>query len=498
MLSPPLHDVLALTSINLLMRITLIPLLSSSALAALEADGCWKPIPASSISVVGGSDGYTVACPGSDYYSLTAHDESGPFTHLKRKPTHFHSFLQTDKTDPSVINVCMTGSLSSQMTAVGYAEVTLSGPFVIRGADFSPSPVASFNSPTAFTVNARAGPATDAEWYASQPDADSGTPWTKLTGSTGSFDTDLAGQFVRIVPAVSTPSASGNGFGAKLYGCSVAETMLISFRFKSSRSAIVTRFGKLSLFIRHLTEHVCMITKFSPTPALCPRILFADLVEDTNSNPAPGAIAPSVLPTVEVFFRVLPADPSSCTDCRSAENVQQQLVTALNTAGSSEAAVVQAIDVWIEDADPYTCYGKVCQEGSLCVNGVCVTPFDLVAQQSMDASTPVQFLSGGSIDQILNLSPLNVIANVDQTAGILSFATTPVKAGAVQSVQGGGSVALAAEAQPVSTSTESDFIKRFLIPIVAGSAAVLIILVLIGFKLYERRMLTPEVQEVTA
>ena len=467
------------------MRLSFAPLLVLP-LAAAEKDGCWAPIPASSVISVGGSPGYMVGCS----------SESGPLSFVRGREKFKHrrgrsSFLQQDGgEDDQLIQVCFTGSgSSSTMTQMAYAEVTLSEDFVVRGVDFTASSVAN-----KFTVNSRNSQSEDPEWFVSISDSDSGAPWTKISvGSTSQFDSDFSGQYVRLVPALSAgETASGTSFQAELFGCSSSHTALVSFKFSSSKSAIITRFGKMSSFITELAQYVCQITKFTKRPATCPRVLYADIADGVNPNPASDGIAPAQLPFVEVYFRILPP-ASDCSDCRDATSVQIQLSKELSDTSSNAYKMLQAIDQWIEDEDPYTCFNKQCPSGTLCVNGACVTPMDLMTQQQALSSRlgETQFASPAQLDLTLQLSPLEVIQGVDASAGKLSFSSKPILPGSVLTARGSTGLTPAASPAPSTTSIDS-FISRFFIPIVVLGSITLLILALIGYKVYRRQYLTEE------
>lgn len=458
----------------------LLPLFAAAVSATVEKDGCWEAIPRTDVRAVTGSQGYAVGCP-----------TDGSSSFLEKKKRH----------EAEVIDICMRGSGSaSQLTSAAYADIGLSEPFIIRGAEFTRSAAPGFYTPSSYTLNSRQSMNSDAEWYASLVDTDSGIPWSKLVDATGPFDNDLAGQFVRIVPAVTTGDANGNAFGVELYGCPVSQTVIMSFRFKSSKTAIVNRFGKLSAFINHMTEHVCMISKFTRTPSPCPRIVFADLQEskDRNPNAATNQLEPTTVPTVEVFFRVLPADAKSCTDCRSAEVVHTQLLDAINTSGSTEQAILRAIDVWIEDADPYTCYAKVCREGTLCVHGVCVSPTEIAAEEQAGAVMDTKFTSSTAIDKILMLTPLNVISGVNQVTGRIKFAKNAIQPGSVLVAKDGSQLGAAQATEASSTSNDESFAKRFMIPIIVLSVIIVSILSLLGYKMYKRSGMSAKDQALTA
>jgi hypothetical protein len=374
------------------------------------------------------------------------------------------------------------------MTQMAYAEITLADNFVIRGVDLTVH--SGLSSQNTFTLNARDAIKEDPEWYVSVSDLNSGAPWTSLSmGASLEFDTDVSGQYLRLVPMASAGSVSGSGFDAQLFGCTADQTALISFKFSSSKQAIIKRFGQLSSFVDDLSSYVCQITSFTHAPSACARVVYADMTDGMSANPAATAdgIAPGQIPYVEIFYRILPPS-SDCSDCRSASTVQTQLSQALSVSTSSAFQLLQAIDQWIEDEDPYTCYNKQCPSGTLCVNGACVTPADLLAQEQAKNPT-VSFTSSSQLDRTLNLSPMQIIKGVDATGGQLTFSSAAVKPGSVLASSGGSSATLAS--QTSTTSTDS-FFSRFLIPIVVVGSIALIILALLGYKLYHRQYLTDE------
>lgn len=449
--------------------------------AAQEDDGCWEPIRAASVASAYGSSGFSVQCPSSSGTSfLNKRDGS-----MKLGRSH-SSFLETERAsrDP-ILDFCLLGSASaSAMTSEAHVELQLDGAYVVRGADFVPSLTSTYSAPSFFKIDARASADAPMTWFASQSDADSGTAWTKFAmGSSGRLDSDVSGAVIRIGPVVTTESSNNNAFGVELFGCTVASTSLMSFRFKSSRSAIVTRFGKMSSFLSHLTEHVCFVAKLSSSPALCSRIVFVETKEGSDPNPVASAssIAPNSLPYVEITFRILPAGPA-CSDCRSAETVRAQLQTQLALPTSVEAKTMKAIDLWIEDSDPYTCASKTCPSGTLCVYGRCVTAAEIIAEEAEKDDKDISFST--TIDATLNLSPLNVISGADINSGILTFSKSAPAPGAVLAVSAGGAVSAAAA---VEVKTNQSIVHRFLIPIIACSAVAAIILGLLGFKWYQRR-----------
>ena len=493
------------------MNFQLLAMALATALASISSDdGCYVPIRGVSVLSIQGSAGYSASCTtaettvapteapvetteASEYTeALLLHEKrhSGlhPFARklrTNRGPFQRHlSLLEREEAvDDSVKTVCMTASEEADLGAVPYAEFSLDAQYVIRGFAFTAGP-ATYYEPTSYTLNGRSDQTAAVAWYASQTDADSGTPWTSVSGSVGPLDVDFSGVYFQIFPKSPTSTVSGTAFSVQLLGCAVSQTAMISFRFKSSKSAISARFGKLSTFVTSLTEHVCLMTKLTRTPQACGRIVFAELQETTEVNSVDGGtpIQPSKVPNVEVYFRVLPPNLSTCTDCRDAATVQSNLLTDLSTSTSAGAALLRAIDTWIEDADPYMCYQKTCPSGSLCVSGVCATPSEIAVTEAEGTSMESKFTSAADIDQILNLSPLNVIEGVDQTAGALSFSGTPKVAGTMQTDA-------TAPATPTTSSSEESFIQRFFIPILAISIVAGLLLVLIGYRFWARSRL---------
>lgn len=421
---------------------------------------------------VSGSPGYVIDCPASS-------------SMLQMRGGKTTSMLESRRVDP-VIDVCFQGSGSvSQLSTAAFAEVQLDGDYVIRGIDFTP--ISSQSKPVNMAINARETTDGTANWYVSQSDANSGAAWTKLPfAANPTLDTDVAGQFIRVMPNLpaDASSASGYGFGFELYGCPVTGTSLISFQFKSSKSAIIQRFTTLSSFLNQLSTFLCYITKFTTAPAACERLVYADMTEGSTPNVL-GGIGPATIPTIEITYRVLPPS-SKCTDCRSASTVQSQLAAELATTTSKSSQILRALDTWIEDSDPFTCYNKVCGEGLLCVNGACVSPLDMKSISQADAELSVQMQSASQIDKTLQLSPLSVISDADQTSGVLTFSRTAIDPGTILAVsKRTGQVTATVTTAPDSTSNDS-FLQRYMIPIAVGGGFVLTVGSILGYKAYMR------------
>lgn len=453
--------------------------------ASGEIDGCRNSIRRASMVYVNGSPGYGIDC--------TSPASSLAFMRGGRS----YSLIESRRVDP-VIDVCFQGSGStSQLSTAPFVEVQLDSTYVIRGVDFSA--LSSQSPPVSLAINARSTYDGSAGWFVSQSDSNSGAAWTNLVvGPNQQLDTDLAGQYVRVMPnlpASASNSANGFGFGFELYGCSVAGTSLISFQFKSSRAAIIQKFNRIDAFLTQLTSYVCYITKFTTAPGSCSRILFAELSEGTTPNTLSNGIGPSTIPTIEVTFRVLPPGPS-CVDCRTASTVQAQLSADLALRSTKSSQILRALDAWIEDSDPFSCYNKVCAAGTLCVNGACVTASEMEAITAANAQIDTQLLSAAQIDQTLQLSPLSVISGADQSSGILTFLKAAVTPGTVlkaSSDTSSGSGAIgpkSSSSSPETPSSDESFLKRFLIPISVGSGVLLIIAGLIGWRFYKRSQMT--------
>jgi hypothetical protein len=421
---------------------------------------------------VSGSPGYVVDCPASS-------------SMMQIRGGKTSSLLESHRVDP-VVDVCFQGAGStSQLSTAAFAEVQLDGDYVIRGIDFTP--ISSMSRPVNMAINARENSDGTATWYVAQADANSGAAWTKLPfAANPQLDTDVAGQFIRVMPNLpaEATAASGYGFGFQLYGCPVTGTSLISFQFKSSKQAIIQRFTTISSFLNQLSTFLCYINKFTTAPAACDRLVYADMTEGTTPNVLSG-IGPATIPTIEITYRVLPP-ASNCVDCRSAATVQSQLASELATTTSKSSQILRALDTWIEDSDPFTCYNKVCGEGLLCVNGACVSPLDMQSISTADAELSVQMQSASQIDKTLQLSPLNVISDADQLSGILRFSSTPIDPGTMLAVsKRTGQVTAAVTTAPDSTSNDS-FLQRYMIPIAVGGGFVVIVGSLLGYKAYKR------------
>lgn len=468
-----------------------------------SSSGCSDPIPAIAITSLSGSTGYSIECTGLAATTISP-DQYAEYEHYadedyvapnfverrhKKHPLQNHlgkSFLRkTRRLDDSIKNICFTSSTEASM---GFLDVNFDADYVIRSIDFEPIPAALF-TPTGFALNSQEIGG-GASWYVSQ--ADAGSAWTSVPiGSTSEFTTDFASKNLHVFPKTNTPGLNGNAFSAQFRGCLASNTAMVSFRFTASLQSIKTRFGSISVFVDNLQEHVCLMTKLVSTPQACSRILFANIQETAQpSDSSDGVIRPSTVPNVEVYFRVLPPNLRDCADCRSAAAVQANLVADLATPTSAGAALLRAVDSWIADADPYLCYQKACPTGTLCVSGVCVTPSNLVLSQAEStAPETTTFTSGTEFDSILNMSPLDVIDGVDQSAGRLVFNHVPVSAGVVVGTTG--------TTTPTTTSSD-DFLDRYFIPIVVLSSIGGLILIFIGFKVYQRSQLTAVGRAVTA
>jgi hypothetical protein len=459
------------------MRAIVFPVLAGLA-SGSEPDGCRDPIRRASTVYVTGSPGYTVDCP-----ALAA--SYSQMSYASPRQGHvFQSLLQSKRVDP-IFDICFSGSESaSQLTTAPYVEVNLDGAYVIRGLDFSTlSGRSGIRTPASLSFNARRTDSGQSSWFVSQTDADSGSAWSALAvGPHQLLDSDIAGQFLRVFPKLTASDTAANnyGFGFELYGCSASSTASVSFQFKTSQTAVVQQFSKLSIFVGQLSQFVCLVTKFVTAPGSCSRIVYAGIKSGSVANPLSG-VGPSTLPTIEVTYRILP--PSSrCTDCRTAAVVQAQLASDLGDPNSRASSIMKALETWIEDPNPYTCYNKICSDGTLCINGVCVKPADLEGQAAAQLAVQAQITSGSQIDNTLQLSPLNVISEADQTTGILTFNKTPVKAGTVLTNAGQTTATTVA---PSSTNEET-FLQRFLIPISVAGGVVVAIGGILAWKAYSR------------
>ncbi len=466
----------------MIIQLLLVLLSSSINLARSDSDGCWTAFTPVIVQTVQGSTGYSVVCSAS-----SADSASFAVSHKGRPFRVHHSFLETDKrSSTDQFDICFAASDSASSSDAVYAQFSLSGQYVIRGAVFADSPIASLATPESYSFNVLpSASSTSSKWYVSQKDADSASSWSLLVGGsvTNRFDSDVVAKTIKIFPSFSTASADSNGFGVSFYGCPVENTALVSFKFQSSKSAITARFGTVSGFITQLTQYVCLVAKLVPTPTTCAQMVYADMVESSSANPNATSslpLQPTSLPSLEVFYRVLPPNASTCTDCRVPDVIQSDLVTELNNPVSAGSAIMNAIDVWIQDSDPYTCYAKQCAAGTLCVNGVCVTPGELAATQATQISlqSAVNF-SNTNFDSILNLAPLSVIEGIDQTAGLITFASTATPVGNV--AIGDSSAATAAP----STTSDSSPTKRFFIPIVVVSSVAAVIIALLAWRMYK-------------
>jgi hypothetical protein len=470
------------------------PILLSS--ASTDSDGCWVAFPPSTVISVSGSNGYSVDC------ALVVPATSMMVSKQFRSNAPMQAFLETDKRHRSLssdLEICLQASNSTDVSVSPFAQFVLGGSYVVRGVAFSDSPVTGLATPVGYTVNiASTLGSADSVWYVNQTDSDSSKTWSRLpAGVPTMFDTDLVGSVLKVFPVVATASATQNGFGVTMYGCQVERTAIVSFKFQSSESAIKQRFNSISGFVSQLTSYVCVVTRLSSVPGPCSRILFADIVESSSSNPNVTAVTPfqpTTLPSLELFFRILPPNLKTCTDCRSAETVQSDLGAELSDLKSPGSRIMKAIDVWIQDSDPYTCYAKQCAAGTLCVNGVCVTPSDLAAQQATAVSleSDISF-ADTSFDSILNMSPLDVIDGVDQTQGLIRFAATAPPAGKVHVMNG---AVLETTPAPSTTSEESP-IQRFFIPICVLGGVILVVSILLGWRMYKRSQLS-ETQRLIA
>lgn len=489
---------------SMFLQVAIIIFISSLAVLANDS-GCTDPIMGASFVSMTGSQGYGVACTSAPTTVITQkmfreHKKRGPFrvSFLDRQG---HLSLHRDvlNVTDSLQSVCLSASAVASSSDVAYVEFSLDSQYVVQGMTFGSNSKDSFYHPSGYTVNSKSGPQSPiVNWYASLVNADSGTPWTTLSAdaTNGPFDTDFSGQTFRIFPKVATATIGGNSFTVQFLGCPVEQTAMVSFRFKASISSITDRFGKFSTFINDLTEQVCVMTRLSSVPELCPQIVYASVVELESSaasvSNSTTQFVPITVPNVEVFFRILPPKLSTCTDCRDAQTIQTNLQTDLATSASPGAALLRAIDTWIEDSEPYLCYQKTCPSSTLCVSGVCVSPSDLAASQAAEDTQISTFGSAAQFDQILNLSPMAVIDGADQTAGQLVFTGVPVAAGAVHTTEANQNTAA-----PATTSTD-DFISRFFIPLIVIASLGGLILILIAWKMWNRSTLTPAGQALTA
>lgn len=465
------------------MRYYALPFLSFVLARAAETDGCGSVIAKSAISYLTPSTGYSVTCSSSTQTSFA----------LKKHRHTFESLLETEKATDETTNVCFTASESTSDLAP-YVQANLVASYVIRGIDLIDitSLSSGLTKPASVKLGAMPSSSDTPDLYASKSDLSSGMTWSNLAvNGHQDFDVDVSGQYLRLFPKIadSATSATGYSLGFILYGCEASLTALVSFEFKTSENAVIRQFAKLSVFIDKLTEFVCYIAGFTTSPASCPRILFADIEEDQLSV-STGGVGPSQLPIIRMKYRILPPG-SNCVDCRPASVVQSKLAADLQDSSSKARSILTAVETWIEDPDPYACYNKVCADGTLCFNGVCVSAANLEAQAAAQIAVTKELKSGSSIDnELKKLTPLDVIADADQTSGILTFAKTPIAPGTVLTVnkETGQVAPQSADSAPVTTSSDS-FLQRFLIPIsVAGGVAV-IILGLLGYKMYTRSLL---------
>lgn len=493
------------------MRYLVLTVLSSLSLAVFydDADGCWKPIPTAAIVAVSGSSGYSAVCPrtNTSLVDVIPDQTGGPMTALevgdftKRSRIRRHrgplrtrgSFIQASPAQQSPYSVCLTPSDSASADPGSMSvKFELSSQYVIRGAGvYDPtSSSASSLPPNGFTINTQSSSTSDTVWYSSLTDQDSALPWSTLpSGKANQFNDDMTGQFINVfpkLPSTANGPAKATAFGITFMGCTVDQTALISFRFQSSKNAIAARFGVVSAFITQLTNYVCLMSGFVTSPGPCPRIIFADMQEATAANPdltADSPFQPATITTLEVFFRILPPQLYACENCRSAEVVQAMIQYDLKDAKSKNSKILQAIDSWIADPDPYMCYGKTCPNGFLCVSGVCLTAMDVYTKETtnLDVDFAKLFHNSTLMDLILNLSPLQVIAGVDQSQGRIFFSNNPPAAGTVA-----GSAPSKASTEATVKSDDESFLHRFMIPIIAVSVFTLIILGILGWKAYSR------------
>ena len=491
------------------MRFLFLTLLNSlTSAAADETDGCWKQIPNSAIVAVSGSAGYSVACtstsptadstPPTDPSEPLTVVEVGDFTDRRRVrhrgPLRAQgSLLQDSPSQERPYQVCLNPSSAASSESAGSmsSKFQLSAVYVVRGvAVYDPSD-SSTTAPSGFTFNTQSSsPTSDSEWYSSLTDQDSAHPWSTLSvGKTNMLDTDVSGKYINVFPKLSDTSsgpATSTAFGITFMGCTVEQTSLVSFRFQSSKNAIAARFGVVSAFITQLTNYVCLMSGFVTAPRACSRIVFADMQEASAPNPdltADAPFQPKTITTLEVFFRILPPNIYGCTDCRSADVVQTSLETDLQNANSRNSQILQAIDAWIADPDPFLCHSKTCPSGYLCVGGVCLTAMDVLSKEAtnlgIDSST--LFHNSTLMDLILNLSPLQVIAGIDQSQGRIIFSNNPPSAGTIT-----GAAASPAATEAAVKSDDESFMQRFKIPIIVVSVFTLIILGILGWKAYSR------------
>jgi len=495
------------------MRHLVLTFLCPFIVGADESDGCWKQIPNAAIVSVQGSSGYSVTCtpvatPTTAASAAVVSDAaSTPLTAVEvgdfkdrrrvrhRGPLRVHhpqgSLIQDSASDTTLYQVCLTPSDSAPTGSMS-AQFQLTSQYIVRGAAIYDPSTPSALTPSGFTLNTQSTSTSDSVWYSSITDQDSGNPWSTLPVDVSNmFNRDMSGQYINVFPKLfsassSSPAPTSTAFGISFMGCTVEQTALVSFRFQSSKNAIASRFGLVSTFISDLTNYVCLMSGFVTSAGPCSRIVYADMEESTSPNPdltADTPFQPQTVTTLEVFFRILPPNIYACTDCRSAQNVQTSLETDLQNPSSKNAQILQAIDAWIADPDPFMCHSKTCPAGYLCVDGVCLTAMDVLNKEatSLSVDSATLFQNSTTMDQILNLSPLQVITGVDQSQGRIVFSNNPPAAGTIA-----GTVSSAAAESTSSTTDDESFVQRFMIPIIVVSVFTLAILGILGWKAYTR------------
>ena len=458
--------------------------------AQSELDGCQAEIPKSAIIYRSGSAGYSVDC------SAVAPTPTTAFTFKGSGRRMFASLLQTEGAADQSSSLCFSGPGTNEgLTTAASATLKLNGVHVIRGVKIDE--IANNKKPSSVRLGSRDTENSPLEYYVSNSDEASSASWSNLPlGNTVSFEKDVAGEFVQLFPAIppEATSANGYGFAVTFTGCQASLTASVSFEFETSKTAIVRQFKTVSAFTDKLSEFICNMVGFTSRPDKCARVLFAGIREFSKQNPVAGQLAPTSIPMIEVFFRILPPS-SSCVACDSAGTVQVKLQDALKDPKSTQSLTIHALATWIQDADPYTCYNKICDDGSLCFNGACIATSNLQSQSAAQLAIVSTLTTGTNIDSILTLQPLNVISTADQISGVLTFSKTPAPPGQLPNNNNNiknGPVGGTVTTQTPVTTNDQTFLQRFLIPISVAGGVALVIVGLIGFKMYKRSQLAAE------
>lgn len=394
------------------------------------------------------------------------------------------------------IDICLPTNASSSATAQSsrlstYAAIQLSTEYVIQLIGVWDQNHFTIQVYDRFAFNTQSTKRSEINWYSTLEDRfDQHRTWSLFyKGASQRLKQSFPATYLNIFPMMGEyPKGTGTltNFTIKLYGCKAETTSVMSLEFKTSKNAISSRFGSISTFVEQMIKFVCLMAGLDDTPDSGRRVQFADLQENTAPNPAwthaNSRFEPTTLTSIIVSFRIMPTRGNYCTtDCRSAQVVKSTLLSDFGNPNSNNSNILQAIDKWIIDPDAYMCKNAKCPTGYSCVIGVCLT--DLAGVKTPPSNLGINFtnpfLNSTLIDTVLNLSPLQVIAGVDQSQGRIIFSNHPPEAGSLPGIQ-------ISKAYTEATNEDESFHHRFMIPIAVVSSFTLIILGILSWKAYSR------------